>query len=88
MHADEDYVCRRFDRAIHKAFRKVMGLIEAAANEIDLRAFKSLRLEKLAGDRAGESSLRLNKKMRLIVKFRTEVSGQKIIVIEIIDYHR
>ncbi len=27
MHADEDYVCRKFDKAIHKAFRKVMGLI-------------------------------------------------------------
>lgn len=85
--ADERYVCRRFDRSIHRAFRKVMGLIREASDERDLRSFKSLRLEKLSGDRTGQHSMRLNQQFRLILKWERDADEQTVIVIEIVDYH-
>lgn len=87
MHDDETYVCRRFSAAVHKAFRKVMNVIRAAADERDLRAMKSLRLEKLHGGRAAQHSMRLNDQFRLIVVFRTDPAGRSVLVVEIVDYH-
>jgi proteic killer suppression protein len=49
-----------------RAFRMRMQAIRAAANENDLRALKSLRFEKLKGDRQHEYSMRLNDQFRLI----------------------
>jgi toxin HigB-1 len=87
MSDDETYVCKRYDKALHKAFRKVMGLLIAATGQSQLYAFRGLRLEKLAGDRAGQHSMRLNDQFRLIARFETDPDGQKIVVIEIVDYH-
>ncbi len=87
LDADERYVSKRHAHPIARAFRKVMGLIRAADDERDLRAFKSLRLEKLAGDRAGQHSLRLNRQSRLIVVFQNDAQGRFVVVIEIVDYH-
>lgn len=69
------------------AYRKQIQRLLAAVDERDLYAIKSLHLEKLSGDRAGTSSIRLNKKYRLIVNFRTESDGRVVIVIEMVDYH-
>jgi toxin HigB-1 len=87
MDADETYVARRFDKVLHRAFRRVMGLIRAADDQRDLRAFTGLRLEKLAGNRKGQHSMRLNDQFRLIVRFVQDPQGQSIVVIEIVDYH-
>ena len=88
MDVDERFVSRKYDKAVHHAFRKVMGLIRGARDERDLRAFKSLRLEKLKGDRLETFSLRLTQAMRLIIRFVTDPNGQTIVVIEIVDYHK
>jgi len=45
----------------------VFGFIESAHDERDLYAVKSLRFEKLNGDRRGQSSLRINDQWRLII---------------------
>jgi proteic killer suppression protein len=87
MDEDGSYVCRRFSQAIHKAFRKLMNLIASAVDERDLRTFKSLRLEKLRGDRDGQSSVRLNDQFRLILRFKHDGQDQHVVVIEIVDYH-
>jgi proteic killer suppression protein len=49
-----------------RAFRMRMQAIRAALNENDLRALKSLRFEKLKGERKHQYSMRLNDQFRLI----------------------
>lgn len=83
---DLDYV-GRFDKAIARAFRKVMNLIERAVDERDLRAFRSLNFEKLKGDRSHQWSLRLNDQWRLIVEIEAAEPKNVIVVIGIEDYH-
>ncbi|NOM65205.1 hypothetical protein EU799_05660 [Corynebacterium silvaticum] len=46
---------------------------------------RSLRLERLKGNRAGTSSIRLNDQFRLIIKFETDDEGRIVIVIEMVD---
>ena len=70
-----------------KRYRKVIGLIKAAADERDLYAFRGLRFEKLKGKRQHQHSLRLNDQWRLIVEIRGEAPQKKIGVVEIADYH-
>ena len=77
----------RMGRELLRSFRKVVGLLHQVGDDQELRAFKSLHLEKLRGDRAGQSSLRLHGGNRLIVRFRTDPQGRVVVVIEIVDYH-
>lgn len=70
-----------------KLYRKKMQLLAAVSDERDLRQMRSLRFEKLVADRAGQHSVRLNDKYRLIFQLRTEDSGRVVIIIEVIDYH-
>jgi len=72
---------------VARAFRKVMNAIRSAIDERDIRAMKSLRLEKLKGDRAHQSSLRLNDQWRLIIEIESGTPKNVIIVIGIEDYH-
>jgi toxin HigB-1 len=87
IHEDSRYRFRAFDKALHRAIRKVLALIEEVPGQRDLYQFKSLRLEKLRGDRAGQSSMRLNEQFRLIVRFETLADGQVCVVVEVVDYH-
>lgn len=68
-------------------FRRKMALIVGAQDERDLYALRSLRLEKLLGDRSGQHSIRLNDQWRLILRFRTDPDGRVAVVIEVVDYH-
>lgn len=77
----------RMSAELVRAYRKVVGLLYAAAHDQELRAFKSLRLEQLKGRRLGQSALRLRGGDRLIVQFRTDPQGRVVVVIEIVDYH-
>ncbi|HZW30292.1 MAG TPA: type II toxin-antitoxin system RelE/ParE family toxin [Isosphaeraceae bacterium] len=70
-----------------RAFRMRMQAIRAAANENDLRALKSLRFEKLKGDRKHQYSMRLNDQFRLIFQIEESDQGNIIIVLAIEDYH-
>ena len=63
-----------------------MQQIRAAADERDLRALKSLRFEKLKGNRAHQHSLRLNDQWRLVLEL-TGTGPHKVVVISIEDYH-
>lgn len=84
---DASYSPRRWGADIIKAYRKKIQILRAATDERDLYALRSLRLEKLKGDRAGTSSIRLNNQFRLIIKFETDETGRMVIVIEMVDYH-
>ncbi|MFN3218731.1 MAG: type II toxin-antitoxin system RelE/ParE family toxin [Acidimicrobiales bacterium] len=85
----EDPLARdpRLGRDLIKSFRKKMQFLASATNEQDIRAMKSLRLEKLGGDRDGQHSIRLNDQWRLILVFEHDPDGRLVIVVEIVDYH-
>lgn len=70
-----------------RAYRKVMQYIRAAADERDFYARKSLRFEKLEGDRDGERSMRLNDQYRLVVRLEGEAPTKVVVIIQIEDYH-
>ena len=84
---DPDFAPRQWSRELIRSYRKKVQILGAAKDERDLRWLRGLRLEKLAGGRAGTSSIRLNDQFRLILRFRTDPGGQVVIVLELVDYH-
>jgi toxin HigB-1 len=72
---------------IVKAFRKRMQAIVSAKDERDMYAIKGNHFEKLQGARSHQHSLRLNDQMRLIVEIRKGNPKNKIVVLNIEDYH-
>jgi proteic killer suppression protein len=77
----------KYAAGVADAFFEVMTSIDAAKDERDLYALKSLRFEKLSGDRKGQHSLRLNRQWRLIVLIERDEQGNTLVVVEIVDYH-
>lgn len=73
--------------ALVSAYRKRLQQIRAAVDERDLYALKSLRFEKLKGNRAGQHSLRLNDQWRLIVELHGKGRDKTVYVVGIEDYH-
>lgn len=71
-----------YPEGIVDAFFEVMHIIEGAVDERDLYAFKSLRFEKLKGQR-GERSLRLNDQYRLIVSIEQDAEGRFLLLISL-----
>jgi proteic killer suppression protein len=60
-----------------------LALINAAENINDLRVPPGNRLEKLAGDRAGQHSVRVNDQWRLCFTWSTGGASN----VELVDYH-
>ena len=87
LYEDPDFHAPRYGTDLIKAFRKKVGLIVAAATEQDLRSMKSLRFEKLIGDRAGQHSIRLNDQWRLVLRLEADDDGRVIVILEVVDYH-
>lgn len=87
LYTDPAYQGSGAGAEVVRAFRKVLNLVAAAVDERDLYGIKSLHFEKLKGKRAGQSSLRLNKQWRLIVRLVDTDAGRVVVVIEITDYH-
>ena len=73
--------------AIVKAYRNRVNFIRQALDERDLYAWRSLRFEKLKGNRSHQYSLRLNDQWRLIVEFDGISPNKKIVIVRIEDYH-
>lgn len=73
--------------AIVKAYRNRMNFIRQAPDERDLYAWKSLRFEKLQGNRDHQHSLRLNDQWRLIIEFDGTSPNKKLVIVGIEDYH-
>lgn len=70
-----------------RRFFLVMAQIDAAGALEDLRAFQSLRLHELKGDRTGQWAMDLSGNMRLILALRRDADGDYLELIEIADYH-
>jgi len=72
---------RKF-RNIEHAARVKLALLDAATSLRDL-ALPGLRLEKLAGDRAGQYSIRINDQFRICFYWRDGDAHE----VEVTDYH-
>ena len=67
---------------LRPAMRKLL-MIHAATDIADLRVPPGNRLEKLAGDRAGQWSIRVNDQWRICFTWRAKDAFD----VEIVDYH-
>jgi proteic killer suppression protein len=72
---------RKF-RSIEKKARAKLALLDSATSLMDLR-LPGLRLEKLAGNRAGQHSVRINDQFRICFRWRDGDAYD----VEITDYH-
>jgi proteic killer suppression protein len=76
-----------FDQSVVRKYRQRMQLIRAAPDERDFYGLKSLRFEKLRGERSHQHSMRLTKKWRLVVELRGQGRTKVIAIISVEDYH-
>ncbi|MEP6596375.1 MAG: type II toxin-antitoxin system RelE/ParE family toxin [Ginsengibacter sp.] len=75
-----------FQKSIIQKYKNRIVLLESIEKLTDLYSFKSLHFEKLKGDKAGQSSIRLNNRYRLIIeKVNDEVI--KILIVEISKHY-
>jgi toxin HigB-1 len=72
---------RRFQK-IERAARIKLGFLDAAAALADL-TLPGLRLEKLAGNRAGQYSIRVNQQYRICFRWKDGDAYE----VEVTDYH-
>ncbi|MFT3861956.1 type II toxin-antitoxin system RelE/ParE family toxin [Micropruina sp.] len=78
----EQYV-KRVDRTLQRATLRKLELIHAAQDVEDLRIPPGNRLERLAGDRSGQYSIRVNAQWRICFVW-TDGGAEDV---ELVDYH-
>ena len=72
---------------VDKGFRKVIGKIRAAKDELDLRPLKGLHYHKLDGIRSHQHALNITDQWRLIVERTEQGERTKLLIISVEDYH-
>lgn len=80
----EGYTSRRYPPDIQTVARRKLLLIHAAVILDDLRVPPGNRLEKLAGNREGQHSIRINDQWRICFVWSGENNAGQV---EIVDYH-
>ncbi len=70
-----------------KSCRDKLIVLEAAPDERTLRNWKSLRYEKLKGDREEQRSIRINDQYRMIFTLDASQSPPILNIVEVCDYH-
>ena len=78
---------RRYGEAVVRSFIEKVAVIREITNEGELRKFKSLRYEKLKGNRKHQRSIRLNQQFRLILELEQDEHGNLLVIVNIEDYH-
>lgn len=76
-----------FAQAIVSMYRRRLQQIRAAQDERDLFGLRSLRFEKLKGNRSHQYSMRLNDQWRLIVELGGNAKDKVVCIIGVEDYH-
>ena len=76
-----------FSAEIVKAFRSRMQIIRSAVDERAFYQLKSLRFEKLKGNRSHQHSMRLNDQWRLITELEGTAPKKVVVIVGIEDYH-
>jgi proteic killer suppression protein len=72
-----------FPADLVRVARRKLGYLDAAVDLHDLRAPPGNRLEPLAGDRAGQHSIRINDQFRVCFVWTEEGPSS----VEIVDFH-
>jgi proteic killer suppression protein len=73
----------KLDRRLQRAALRKLVLLDAAESLDDLRIPPGNRLEKLAGDREGQHSIRINDQWRICFRWEEGNAAD----VEIVDYH-
>jgi toxin HigB-1 len=73
----------KLDLPLQRAAWRKLAMLDAAETLADLRVPPGNRLEKLAGDRAGQYSIRINQQWRICFQW-TDAGPEDV---EITDYH-
>jgi proteic killer suppression protein len=73
----------KFGRNVERAALRKLLILNAAESLNDLRVPPGNRLEKLAGDRAGQYSIRVNDQWRICFRWNDGDAWD----VEIVDYH-
>ncbi len=74
---------KRLPRPLQRAALRKLVILDAAATLNDLRVPPGNRLERLAGDRAGQFSIRINDQWRICFRWQEGEAHD----VEIVDYH-
>lgn len=74
---------RRWAVDLQRTGLRKLRMLDAAERVEDLRIPPGNRLERLAGDRAGEYSIRINDQWRVCFRWRSSDAYD----VEIVDYH-
>ena len=72
---------------IVRSFRMRVQFIRNAPDERDFYKLKSMRFEKLQGNRSHQYSMRLNDQWRLVVEFVGKGPNKVVRIISVEDYH-
>ena len=75
---------RQYPAEIQRIALRKLLLIDAATSVSDLRVPPGNRLEKLAGNRQGQYSIRINDQWRICFVWTNENNADRV---EIVDYH-
>lgn len=74
---------KKLARPLQRAALRKLAMLDAAESLDDLRVPPGNRLEKLAGDREGQHSIRINDQWRICFQWNEGVAHD----VEITDYH-
>ena len=85
---DPYYKPKKWSSEVIKTYQKKILIISSATSELDIRAIKSLHLEKLQGDRRETYSIRINRQFRLIISFEIDNDGQYVAILELTNHYR
>ena len=80
----DGFTSRAYPPDIQKTALRKLLLIDAATSVNDLRIPPGNRLEKLAGDRKGQYSIRINSQWQICFVWTDENNVDQV---EIVDYH-
>jgi proteic killer suppression protein len=70
-----------------KSARRKLTVLRAAIDDRSLRNWKSLRYEKLKGNREGQRSIRINNQYRMVFSLDEDADPPTITILSIEDYH-
>jgi proteic killer suppression protein len=70
-------------RAIRTAAERKLQMLDSAADVADLKSPPGNRLEKLAGERKGQYSIRVNDQWRICFRWADDGAWD----VELVDYH-
>lgn len=87
---EEEKGAANYPAAVVAAFFEAVAIIDAAADERDLYATKSLHYELLKGKRGklGHRSVRLNDQYRLILAIERDEEGRYCLIVSLEKHYR